>query len=302
MIRKANETIREWANRVNGTRNTNKCHCLFCVNKTLEKGEGYAVVLPECGNRPRYVCEDDWRRLHTKLPYHGNANTRVLEGIGTPKIGDVESTTFGCELEYVAVGEPASVTFKILVERAFNVVEENDCTVTGEFPTDYFRGGNAFSKQIRKLEKFGFMPYLDHNSVGAHIHVECNCMGYVRNWYNTLFVPFSRYLQLHQTSWMVERFGRGFGSYREPISETSSWGSHSNFVNCQHDNTLEFRLPRISSAQQYLNVVYFWREVGCMLNSVEWIAKTENNREIRKNQAVAVSKEILNIAKRYFGE
>ena len=77
--------------------------------------------------------------------------------------------------------------------------------------------------------------------------------------------------------------------------------SHSNFVNCQHAHTLEFRLPRIRSAEQYITDIYFFREVVALLNNTEWIAKTSDNRNERKAQAVNLSREIVEIARNYFG-
>lgn len=301
--RMSNELMIDWANRVNGTPNTNRSHCLF-DGETLEKGTGFALVLPETGVMPRYICPRCLDKLTGKKPYHFNANNRISDGLGTVKTGNEEQYTIGVELEYSTnrVARKARFTFKVLVERAFNVIEEDDCTVSGEFPTDKMNGGNILSKVLHKLEVYGFMPYFDVECVGAHIHVECTCIEFVRNWYNTLFVPLCEYIQAHDSAWIVDKFGRDFGSYRYPIDRNSNCMTHSNFVNCQHDHTLEFRLPRIRTAEQYMNVVYFWRSAVALLNNTAWIERTSSNRDARKAQASALANEIVTIARDYFGD
>lgn len=306
MQRKANENLMMWADRVNLSPNKNLSHCIF-DGVELPSGTGYALVLPEAGDRPRYICNECKRKLDSQLGYHGNARIRAnepTEGLGTPKKGDIERYTVGVEIEHNGgyISRKARYTFKVLIERNFNVREESDCTVSGEFPTDKMHGGNILSKVIRKIEKYGFMPFLDAESVGAHIHVECVCVSIVRNWYNTLFVPLSDYLTAHDEEWLISNFGRGFGSYRNSIDMHTDCMNHSNFVNCQHEHTLEFRLPRIHTAEQYCTDVYFFREVVALLNNTEWIARTADNRPARKIQAVELSEAIVRIAKGYFGE
>ena len=297
------ENVREWADRVNGRPNHNRTHCYFCGAK-LERTQGRALCLPEAGVEPRYICPSDADKLNEKKWYHFNSNHRSASDapLGTPKKGEVEHTTIGCEIECVYYDSPSFWTFKVLIERCFNVVEEDDGTVDGEFPTDKMEGGNKLSKMLKKLEKYGFLCFLDHNSVGAHIHVFCACVPTVRNWYNTLFVPLCKYLQEHNNEWITEKFGRTFGSYRNPINEHTDAINHSNFVNTQHGHTLELRLPRIHTANQYLNVVYFWRETVAMLNGIEWIPNNGHNREKRKAQAQAVALDIVKVARKYFGD
>jgi hypothetical protein len=304
--RMKNELFIDWANRVNLTPNTNKSKCYFDGNILLS-GTGYALVLPETGDMPRYMCPTCKAHLETKLGYHGNANERALNpttGLGTVKIGSSEQYTIGVEIEHKGgyVLRKARYSFKVLIERAFNVKEESDCTVDGEFPTDKMNGANILSKVLRKLEKYGFISFLDIESVGAHIHVECTCIEYVCNWYNTLFCPLSDYLTSHNNTWLVDNFGRSFGSFRESIDRNTNCMAHSNFVNCQHNHTLEFRLPRIASADQFMNDVYFWRDVVALLNNTSWIERTSSNRDARKAQAQGLSQEIVRIAKGYFGD
>lgn len=296
-------TLKAWADEVNGKPNPNRAHCIN-DGATLEAGEGFALCLPEAGDRPRYVCSECMRKLERKLRYHGNACERSAydEPLGTPKKGSLEHTTIGIEIEHVSnrFSEKSFYTFKYLIERAFNVKEEDDCSVSGEFPTDKMEGGNKSSKMIRKLEKYGFFKFLDNPRTGAHIHVECTCIEFVRNWYNTLFVPLCRWLAGHSEDWLIERFGSAFRDYAEEINERTDCGIHSNFVNTQHNHTLEFRLPRMRTAEQYVTCIYFWRKVVWTLNQTAWIEKTENNRAERKAQAVEIANQILKIAIEFF--
>lgn len=304
--RKDNETMKAWANRVNGSVNKYKVHCII-DGHAIEAGQGKAICLPEAGKEPRYVCSDCFDNLTGREFYHFNSEQRELnqtEAIGTIKKGIIESNTIGLEIEHVfdRYSDRAFYTFKFIVQRCFNVVEESDCTVSGEFPTEKMNGANKASSMIRKLEKYGFIEYLDDESVGAHIHVACTCIEYIRNWYNTLFVPLCEYLMWHNEEWMIENFGRGFGAYRTAINNHSSSIAHGNFINCQHNHTLEFRLPRIHTANQYINNIYFFREVVSLLNNTAWIEKGFDNRVERKMQAVAISHKIVKIARKYFGD
>lgn len=300
------ESVSDWAERVNGQPNKKKAHC-SCMredgckcNKKLKKDEGFAVVMPWAGLMPAYYCEDCKNRV---MQYHYNARRTDRDGIGTPKKGNLESTTIGIEIEYVSMFENpyADLTVRAIIERRFNVVAESDSTVDFELPTDYMFGGNIVSKNIRKLEKYGMMPCFDNSRCGGHIHVGITDIDKIRNWYNTLFVPLCNWIDSHETAWIIENFGRSWAGWATKIDSRSNCMTHSNFVNCQHEKTLEFRLPRIKNAKQYLNCVYFWRKVGWYLNNIEWLTDNGNNRQERKAQAVAVANVIVEIAKEYFG-
>ena len=303
--RRDGELLINWAERVNGLPNDYKVNCYF-DGVELEKGQGQALVLPECGIMPRYTCPACSAKLDRLARYHENANRRDNEApaLGTLKKGSIERYTIGVEIEHMGRFQrrKAYRTFRVLIERTFNVIEESDCTVSGEFPTDKMNGGNKLSKALFKLESYGFMVFLDCEGVGAHIHIYCNCIDIIRNWYHTLFTPLQAYLLNHDEEWLIEHFGRSFGSYRVTFNSNTPAQNHSNFVNTQHSHTLEFRLPRIHNKAQYMNVVYFWREAVATLNNTEWIPNNDCNRQARKTQAQAAGQALVNIAIAYFGE
>ena len=311
-IRREGEDVLTWANRINGTRNTNKVHCshyklneegiLILCDKVLKKGEGRAVAMPWAGIRPRYYCEDCARML---LHYHDNARRHDRDGIGTPKKGDVENTTIGIEIEFVEdiFSNPwGSLTLKAILENRFNVITESDVTVDGEEPTDYMFGANILSKNINKLEKYGLIPCFNNPRCGAHMHVYVANMPIVRNWYHTLFMPLCEYFSDHDEAWLVSHVGRNFGRWANKINAHTDVMEHANFINCQHNNTLEFRLPRITGFKTYMNVVYFWRKVGYVLNSIKWIDNNGMNFTDRKKQASNVAEIILGLAHEHFGD
>lgn len=301
--RREGEKLIDWAERVNGQPNANFAHCYF-DGADLEAGIGQALVLPECGIMPRYTCPTCSATLDRLARYHANADRRNADdpALGTFKKGNIQRYTIGCELEHMGRFQrrKAYRTFKVLIERTFNVIEESDCTVSGEFPTDKMNGANKLSKALYKLESYGFMCFLDVDGVGAHIHVYCNCVPIVRNWYHTLFSPLQAYLLIHNNEWLIEHFGRAFGSYRQTFDRHTDAQTHSNFINTQHSHTLEFRLPRIHSQAQYMNVVYFWRECVAFLNNTNWIENTGNNRQARKAQAENIGQALVDIARNYF--
>ena len=297
------ETVLEWALRVNLTPNENKAHCVghkdngeIC-GEELPAGSGLAVVLPWAGDRPRYVCPTCLNRM---LSYHGNAE-RNRTGLCAPKKGDLENTTIGCELEIMNRVRNAYITLKVMIEKNLNVIEEHDGSVDGEYPTDYMHGCNKISKNVRKIEKYGFLPCFNNSRCGAHIHVEIKEIEIIRNWYNTLFTPMSNVLKSKGSEWLITNFGRDFSDgWSDPITPTTSCDNKYTLVNTKHSNTLELRLPRFASAEQYMADVYFWREVGYYLNNVEWIAKVDGNRAERKAQAEYIGQQLVEILKSHF--
>jgi hypothetical protein len=50
-------------------------------------------------------------------------------------------------------------------------------------------------------------------------------------------------------------FGRDFVGYASPITNRTEATNHSNFINVQHDNTLEWRICVYRNAEQYAHCV-----------------------------------------------
>ena len=100
--------------------------------------------------------------------------------------------------------------------------------------------------------------------------------------------------------WLINNFGSDFRYYACKIDRYTDCMNHANFINVQHDHTLEFRLPRIREYRQFVELLKFWREVGFFLNNFDFEKTAE--AITRKRKASEAAEEIVKIAKKYFGE
>ena len=131
-------------------------------------------------------------------------------------------------------------------------------------------------------------------------------MQYIRRFYHSLFLKLSDELKACPTE-TEKLFGRNFGTWARPISECSSPTEHTNFINTQHDNTLEFRLVMFRNARQYMAVTKFARACTEALvnNFLEHfddeptdLKRYPNKTEYRKHKADIAAKKMV----KYFHE
>lgn len=274
-------------------RNLNKGKCLVC-GRIVYGGEGYRRYVR--GRGLRVFCEEHANGLEH---YHGSISLRA-ESVGTEKKTGLASTTVGVEIETDGASRCDSkyLRFRGTLERV-GFVFESDCSIrTGEAPSPKMNGLATISSILRNNQDI-IEELLNTDNTGAHTHVYCNDITYIRRYYHSIFVSFCEWLSAHESMWLVDNFGSDFRYYACKISSTSDALNHSNFVNVQHDNTLEFRLPRITGYKQYMKVIKFWREVGFMLNNFDF-HKTAD-APTRKRYARQAGDEIVKLATKYFG-
>lgn len=285
-----------------GERNKNKAHCLFCERELLA-GEGYRVFIPSRGKR--VVCSEHYN-TNGLLMYHGNKVER--EGtnniIGSDKKLPLTKTTVGIEIETVTndfncdANSNEYTSLRMMLQSAFLVKAEADGSVDAEFPTEKMMGLATISKVLQSMDKHGLIKYVNHADCGAHVHVYCNDIPYIRRYYHSIFLPLYHYIDSMETNRRIEYFGSDWRYYACRIGANTSPVDHCNFINAQHDKTLEFRLPRITGHKQYMNVIKFWRLVGYTINSYN--LHKDGNRTERKASADALASELVEIARKYF--
>ena len=272
-------------------RNRNRAHCLVC-GMVVNGGEGYRRYVK--GRGYRVFCE---RHALSMEDYHGSSEFRA-DRIGTEKKLPLTRQSVGVEIELdCSRNDEAYLAIRGSLERV-GYCFEHDCTVQGgEAPSPKMYGLSHLSAILRNNEA---IFYAFTENTGAHIHTYCNDVEYMRRYYHTLFIPLYEYISRHDDTWKVEKFGSTFRGYAQPIYDGISPTNHSNFVNTQHDNTLEFRLPRIRERHQFMNVVKFWREVGFMINNFDFHKDGDSIQ--RKAYAKKCGDEIVALARKYFGE
>ena len=230
-----------------GNNTTPKCQCPNCnalgVNKypIRRRGGGHA-----------YLCE-----------YH----TQALESYFTEndlRIGNVKANGMSYSTEF----ETAYVSFGARIELCVaGFLPTSDSTVFAEFKSPIYNGMNglkAFLPSIQDMIDSGDIRI--DGDCGTHFHVGHNTMinartmSYIRRFYHSLFLPLSRAMEANDTK-ATEIFGRGFCYWARAISENSDAEEHANFINTQHNYSLEFRRAYFKNAEQYSRCADFCRLV-----------------------------------------
>ena len=265
--------------RTHDVRNIRECGCCQegCTHRG-ERGTMRAVLAVGKGHGFRYLCPEHYG-LNGLKGYHNNVDVTY---IGTKKNTDLASTPVGVEFEVVLKNEKDTPLLNIFRTTLANYAycrQEEDATVNGEFPTGAFLGINSLSKLLDSFERYGVLEALTNNSrCGAHIHAGCTRVEYVRENYREIFKPLADHISNMSGNDKIKYFGSDFRSWAT-YPDWSEPESHSNMFNTQHQHTLEFRLPRCTSAKQYLQCCKAWRAVVCEIN-LSW--QTESAEKIGK--------------------
>lgn len=273
-------------------RNINKGHCMVCGN-VVYKGQGYRREVR--GRGYRVFCS---RHALNLEDYHDSDMFRA-DYIGTQKKMPLTNQLIGVEIEIDADMQDALYQrFRGTLERVGYCLE-SDCTVAGgEAPSPKMRGLAHISKVLQNNEDA--FVYFTSNT-GAHVHTSTSKIDYIRRYYHSIWMPLFYYINGHDTEWRIEKFGSDFRHYACKINNETYPESHANFVNVQHEHTLEFRLPRIKERHQFMNVLKFWREVGFFLENYDFQESSLSSAN-RKEVASKAGREIVKIAIKYFGD
>lgn len=273
-------------------RNIKKGHCMVC-DRVVLAGQGYRREVR--GRGKRVFCS---RHALSLEDYHDSDMFRA-DYIGTQKKMPLTNQLIGVEIEIDADMQDALYQrFRGTLERVGYCLE-SDCTVAGgEAPSPKMRGLAHISKVLQNNEDA--FVYFTSNT-GAHVHTSTSKISYIRRYYHSIWMPLFYYINGHDTEWRIEKFGSDFRHYACKINNETYPENHSNFVNVQHEHTLEFRLPRIKERHQFMNVLKFWREVGFFLENYDFQENSLSSAN-RKEVASKAGREIVKIAIKYFGD
>lgn len=223
------------------------CQCPNCNNIGL-----FAYPVRRRGNNNAYLCGYHKRSLES---YYAENSMRL----GTPKANRL---TYSIELETM------SPNFQARLELCLaGFLPTSDCTVDAEFKSPIYEGTNAIKAFLPSIQWMldNEMITIDHNC-GTHFHVGHHelinpvTMNYIRRFYHSLFVPVCNAMMADRTK-TASIFGRDFGNWNSPINEHCDAEEHTNFINVQHEYTLEFRSMFFRTDAQYSNGIDLCRKV-----------------------------------------
>lgn len=226
--------------------NGNKCGALVDTFEHPELG----MELFSRGNRKAYLCPECARRVYS---YDTENNTWL---------GTFAKEPWSTSQEL----ETMSPTYKARVEfEANGYIPTSDCTVSVEYKSPIWRNFKSlvhYAKTIERLMESGDIV-IDSNC-GTHTHVghpeiinRETMYRFFRSteYYTAFFKPLSDAMRMDEDK-VARVFGRPFDYWaRYPVFGDPE--EHTNWVNVQHDNTLEFRILRFVTAEQYSMGVMF---------------------------------------------
>ena len=230
-----------------------KCSCITCND--IGK---YPFGVRRRGMNNAYLCEYHRSGLESYF-------TENMNFLGKPK---KHGLTFGIEFE-----TDSATAYGRLEMMLEGFLPTSDSSINGpEFKSPIFYGTNAIKAFLPTIDALidsgniglNFHDNGTHTHVGHIVYLNSTTMDYVRRFYHSLFVPLSDALK-DSPAKTAAVFGRNFVYYASSINSNSEATKHTNFVNVQHDNTLEWRLVQYHCAEQYGKALDFCRKASAIV-------------------------------------
>ena len=168
--------------------------------------------------------------------------------------------TFSVEFEVAApAGDPAQVRRAlILLQHGF--IRTYDATVDDEYKSPIYCSLQAFRKPLTILDS---LKDLVNERCGTHLHVGCPQPYTLYPVRHAIFDPLIAHMQAHEQE-TIAFWGRFFSP--QASAALIDGERHVCFHVGDRYSTIEYRLPRFRSAEQYLRVLRFCRETTAFLS------------------------------------
>lgn len=229
------------------------------------------------------------RRRGGNNAYLCDFHARYLEGYSTEnnyRLGGEKANGFTYSIELETMRPEFQARLELLLA---GYIPTSDPTVDVEFKSPIYEGLNGVKSYLPSIQWMldeGLIT-IDgscgtHFHVGHHDYINSYYMAYIRQFYNILFVPLCDAMRENREK-VKAIFGRDFAYWAQPITGNSDAMDHTNFINVEHEYSLEFRLMFFSNAKQYSRGIDFCKAVTekvisgfCMkIASVESMAELE---------------------------
>ena len=249
-------------------------HCIECGRMTSQSLGGTRVTIPAQKNGV-WLCEAHRGTNNLRAYSEENSNT-----VGTPT---ADGISISVELESMGYSSHARAYF---VYNKF--IPTYDSTVDIEYKSPIYFSEIPLAKIVGGIEYMdkndSYKFKVNHHKCGIHTHY-----GFVDNHfdfttlsrhYRELFKPLCDVIDGLSTSDREKIFGRSFEAYNSRC-DYSYPQRHANWINIQHENTLEIRMPRFINADDYMRFVKCFKKIFKALNT-HYISKEHTTRNAEK--------------------
>ena len=245
-------------------------HCVECGRITNEVMGGKRVTTPAQRNGV-WVCADH----RGKKNLHGYGEENSIH-VGS---GNADGISISLELESMGCSTHARA---YLVDNQF--LATSDATVDIEYKSPIYDSEQPLAKIIGGIEymdtKDDYKFKVNHDRCGLHTH-----FGFIDNRYNFRHLEEDYELLFKELDKIVNDltdenreaiFGRTWGDYNQPIRFYYP-DRHENWINIQHNYSIEIRMPRFVNAIQYMKFLKTFKKMFKALDT-HYISKgAENN-------------------------
>lgn len=262
-------------------------HCVECGRLTCEAEGGKRVTTPAQRNGV-WVCCDHRGRKNLR-GYCEENNTHIGSG-------NADNISISLELESMGASTHARA---YLVGNKF--IPTSDSTVDIEYKSPIYESEQPLAKIIGGIEYMdtnnSYKFKVNHASCGIHTH-----FGFIDNRYNftrlyedyeKLFSELDKIVRSLSHEEREQIFGRTWGTYNQPINFNYP-NEHTNWINIQHNYSLEIRMPRFVNAVQYMTFLKTFKKMFKALNT-HYISKGAEHSVNHARNAVKTSKKMCDI-------
>lgn len=246
------------------------CDYIHAIGRTTRgTGKGKKRIETPSHVRGLHVCPYHERVRNCLFGYSFEFNKTNGKATAKRISNSIEFETKQCTLQGVAV---------MVADYGFCPTE--DCTVDVEFKSPIYLSLQGMTKALGGIEHcINNDLFKVTSACGTHLHTsvysritesgrpvpefDYTLLGRA-DVYETLFFGVCNYFSTLTHAQLLRYFGSDFRSYAQNPAEYRNDNyiySHSAIFNVQHSYSLEFRLPRFSSAEVYRRIVLFMQEI-----------------------------------------